>query len=108
MIWTVDVNGKKVSGVVVLTGKTFAPIGHTVVHLRLSDKRELYLSPGHKIADGRKAGNLRAGDRIEGVVVISTNLIPYMEEYTYDILPSGNTGMYFANGILLQSTLRVP
>lgn len=105
-VWTLDVNGKKVAGTVLLTGKTFVPVGHKVIHLQLSDGRGLYLSPGHKVADGRQTGDLRAGDILDNVIIVSANLIPYTEEYTYDILPSGGTGMYFANGILLQSTLR--
>lgn len=105
-VWTVDSTGKKIPGRVALIGKTFAPIGHTIVHLKLSDKRELYFSSGHKVADGRKAMELRAGDTLQGTAILSANLMPYTEEYTYDILPEGDTGMYFANGILLQSTLR--
>jgi hypothetical protein len=104
-VWTRDRNGKKVTGIVILAGKTFAPAGHKVVHIKLSDGRELYVSSGHKVADGRKSGELRAGDSLDGAIVLSANLIPYTEEYTYDILPSGDTGMYFANGILLRSTL---
>jgi hypothetical protein len=32
-------------------------------------------------------------------------LIPYTNGSTYDLLPSGPTGTYFADGILLRSTL---
>jgi hypothetical protein len=105
-VWTVDLNGKKIVGVVSVVGKTFVPVGHKVVHIQLSDGRNLYVSPGHKVADGRKAGELRGGDDLQGATVLSANLIPYTEEYTYDILPKGDTGMYFADGILLESTLK--
>lgn len=105
-VWTIDERGQKIASVIMLTGKTSAPVGHKVVHIQLSDGRNLYVSPGHKIADGRKMGELRGGDTLQDATVLSANLIPYMEEYTYDILPAGATGMYFANGILLQSTLR--
>jgi hypothetical protein len=105
-VWTIDKRGQKTEAVIILTGKTPAPIGHKVVHLRLSDGRNLYVSSGHKIADGRKTGELKSGDTMQGATVLSVNLIPYTEEYTHDILPSGYTGKYFANGILLQSTLR--
>lgn len=105
-VWTADKNGKKISARVLKTGKTFVRVGHTVVHLQLSDGRDLYLSSGHKVADGRYAGNLRGGDRLQGAMITSANLIPYTEEYTYDILPSGETGTYFANGVLLQSTIK--
>lgn len=106
-IWTVDEYGQKIKSAIMLTGKTRAPVGHKVVHIQLSDGRELYVSPGHKVADGRKAGELRGGDTLQGASVLSANLIPYTEEYTYDILPKGDTGMYFADGILLQSTLKI-
>jgi hypothetical protein len=105
-VWTTDASGKKVSGTVLLAGKTRAPATHKVMHIKLSDGRELLVSPGHKIADGRTAGQIILGDTIDNATVILANLVPYTQEYTYDILPSGETGMYYANGILLQSTLK--
>jgi hypothetical protein len=105
-IWTVDKTGKKVFGKVILAGKTLAPKDHKVMHIKLSDGREIFVSPGHKIADGRTAGQIILGDTLSNGTVILASLIPYSEKYTYDILPSGETGMYFANGILLQSTLK--
>ena len=62
-------------------------------------------SPGHPLADGRTLGSLGAGDSVDGVHVVSADLVPYSEGYTYDVLPSGATGQYWANGILLGSTL---
>jgi hypothetical protein len=105
-IWTTNRVGQKTEGVIVTTGKTEASVGHNVVHIKLSDGRELYVSSGHKVADGREAGDIQSGDILQGASVLSANHIPYTEEYTYDILPSGDTRMYYANGILLQSTLR--
>jgi len=105
-VWTTNKTGKKVSGTVILTGKTAVPSTHKVMHIKLSDGRELFVSPGHKIADGRTAGQIILGDTIDNAIVILASLVSYTEKYTYDILPSGSTGMYFANGILLQSTLR--
>jgi hypothetical protein len=37
--------------------------------------------------------------------VTGADPIPYTGEYTYDILPAGETGIYWANGIPLKSTL---
>ncbi|MFA5831605.1 MAG: Hint domain-containing protein [Candidatus Paceibacterota bacterium] len=105
-VWTVDKNGKKVFGTVILAGKTRVPGNHKVMHIKLSDGRELLVSPGHKIADGRKAGEIMVKSVIDGATVVLASLISYGEEYTYDILSSGDTGIYFANGILLRSTLR--
>jgi hypothetical protein len=105
-VWTVDKNGKKVAGTILLSGKTLVPSTHKVVHIKLSDGRELFVSPGHKISDGRSAGKIVLGDTIDGAAVILSSLVLYTEKYTYDILASGETGMYFANGILLRSTLK--
>jgi hypothetical protein len=37
--------------------------------------------------------------------VIGADLVLFSEEFTYDILPAGETGGYWANGIPLESTL---
>jgi len=90
---------------VVEVGSMQAPAGHRMVHLVLADGRELLVSPGHKTADGRPAGTLRQGDELDGSTITFWELVPYTEGRTYDLLPSGATGRYWANGILLSSTL---
>ena len=55
--------------------------------------------------DGRSLGTLAVGDGLDGARVIGADLEPAEEECTYDILPAGETGGYWANGILLKSTL---
>src|SRR5262249_59637138 len=67
--------------------------------------REVFASPGHPTADGRTLAQLQPGDALDGARVLSAKRIRYADEYTYDILPSGGTGAYWANGILLGSTL---
>jgi hypothetical protein len=76
-----------------------------VIHLILDDGRELWVSPGHPTADGRTAGELQAGDRLAGGRVIVAEPVRYAGAATYDLLPAGDTGFYWANGILLASTL---
>ena len=105
-VWTVDKNGQRVAGVILEAAKTPVPATHQVVHVVLQDGRELFVSPGHPTADGRTVGELTVGDTLNGHRVISLTLVSYSEGYTYDILPSGPTGLYWANGILLGSTLR--
>jgi hypothetical protein len=75
------------------------------VHLVLADGRELLASPGHRTADGRPLGSLAAGDVIDGAKIIRWELVPYADARTYDLLPAGPTGSYWANGIMLSSTL---
>ena len=103
-VWTTDAQGRRVVGVVLRTGHMEAPLGHEVVHLVLSDGRSVTVSPGHPTADGRTVGELRPGDRYDGAVVRSAALAPYTGA-TWDLLPSGATGTYFADGVLLGSTL---
>jgi hypothetical protein len=79
--------------------------GHMMVHVRLADGRELLASPGHRTADGRQLGSLATGDKLDGSGITLWELIPYAGDRTYDLLPAGPTGTYWANGIQLSSTL---
>lgn len=104
-IWTVDKAGHRVSGTVAKTSKVSVPPTHQMVHLVLDDGRELFVSPGHPTIDGRNVGDLVQGDLYDGASVASVKRVSYGERATYDVLPSGETGFYWANGILLGSTL---
>jgi hypothetical protein len=104
-VWTVDLEGRRVAGVVVALGAMSAPVGHRVVHLVLADAREVWVSPGHPTADGRRVGDLRPGDELDGARVVSAELEAYRGGATFDLLPAGATGAYWANGILIGSTL---
>lgn len=106
-LWTVDNAGNRVSGVVLKTSKVPVSPSHRMVHLTLADGRELFVSPGHPTSDRRTAGDLLAGERYDGAVITGVDRVSYGEGATYDVLPSGETGFYFANGILMDSTLRV-
>lgn len=105
LVWTVDAVGRRVVEPVLAVGKTAAPANHQMVHLTLADGREIRLSPGHPTADGRTAGELAVGDRLAGSVVAAAERVRYAGAATYDILPAGETGFYWANGIILGSTL---
>jgi hypothetical protein len=105
IVWTEDRNGRRVAEPVVKAGSMDAPAGHRMVHLRLADGRELLASPGHPTADGRALGSLVVGDTLDGSRVTWSELVPYAADRTYDLLPGGPTGRYWANGILLASTL---
>ncbi|HLE58567.1 MAG TPA: Hint domain-containing protein [Candidatus Limnocylindria bacterium] len=104
-VWTVDATGRRVAGVIEQVGSMTAPAEHRVVHLVLDDGRQAWISPGHPTADGRLVGDLRPGDLLDGATVLSAALEAYGGGTTFDLLPSGATGAYWANGILLGSTL---
>ncbi len=105
-IFTLNTAGKRISGVVIKTSKVPVSPTHRMIHLVLSDGRELFVSPGHPTTLGRTVGDLKPGSLYDGASVVATERVSYSEGATYDVLPSGETGFYFANGVLLGSTLR--
>ncbi len=105
-VWTADAAGVRVAAVVLELGSAFVPADHEVVQLALSDGRRVRVSPGHPTSDGRRVGDLRAGDRYDGATVTSAERVRYGEAATFDLLPSGPTGTYWADSVLLGSTLR--
>ncbi len=104
-VWTLDRLGRRVPAVVVEVGSMAVPSSHEVVRLALTDGRTVLVSPGHPLPDGRPVAALRDGDAYDGSVVTSADRLPYDGDRTFDLLPSGGTGIYWANGIELGSTL---
>jgi hypothetical protein len=105
LVWTASADGAQVAEPVLEIGSTLVPAGHLMVHLVLADGRELLASPGHRTADGRALGSLARGDSLDGSTINAWELVPYASDRTYDLLPAGPTGVYWANGIQLSSTL---
>lgn len=105
-VWTLSPDGRRVAATVAALGSVPAPQGHLMVELALSDGRTVRVSPGHPTIDGRAVGALAVGDRYDGATVARAARILYPDARTYDLLASGPTGMYWANGIALGSTLR--
>jgi hypothetical protein len=105
MVWTASADGRRIAEPVREIGSTLVPPTHLMVHLVLADGRELLASPGHRTADGRQLGTLGAGDHLDGSTITRWELVPYSGDRTYDLLPAGDSGTYWANGILLSSTL---
>jgi Hint domain len=104
-VWTMNAAGERVPGKILKLGNVNVPATHHVIHLVLSDRRELWASPGHPTADGQRLSDVKVDDWIDGARVILVERLPYAGSKTYDLLPSGETGFYWANGILLGSTL---
>ena len=105
VVWSTDGAGHRIRAVVLRVGRTPVPATHEVVRLVLADGRTVLVSPGHPTPDGGTVGDLRAGRRFDGSRVVSARRVPYAGGFTFDLLPSGATGTYFANGVLLGSTL---
>lgn len=104
-IWILTDDGRRVVGSVIAQGSTAAPPDHVVVRLVLEDGRAVTASPGHPLADGRLIGDLRPGDTVDGSRVSVAIREPYASTNTFDLVSSGETGVYLAGGIPLGSTL---
>lgn len=103
-VWTSDIHGSRKIVKVLKTTKIQVK-NHQMSRIKLDDGRQVYASPGHLLADGRPIGSIVVGDIVDGARVIIAELVPYQGDYTYDILPSGDTRTYWANGVLLRSTI---
>jgi hypothetical protein len=106
VVWTLDEQGARVAAPLVAIGSTPVPSTHEVVRIVLGDGRTVLVSPGHPTADGRQVGDIRTGDTLDGARVVSAQREPYSGGFTFDVKPMGARGAYWANGVLLLSTLR--
>ena len=97
-VWTLDRAGRRVAGTVIALGSTPAPVEHHVIHLTLTDGRTVTASPGHPLADGRTLAELRLGDTLDGSRVQALESMDYDALETFDLVVSGETGIYFAGG----------
>lgn len=104
-IWTLDERGVRVAARVLRTARTLVAMDHQVVRLRLADEREVIASLGHPDARGRAIGSLSVGDILDGSPIVLIETVRYDALFTFDVLPSGSTGTYWADSVLLRSTL---
>ena len=107
-VWTLNEAGERVPGTILEVGSVRVPSTHQVIHILLRDGRELWASPGHPTADHRILGDLKTGDILDGARIMLMERFPYQGAATYDLLPSGDTGFYWANDILMGSTMKKP
>lgn len=103
LVWSID-GGRRVAAPISVVGHTPTPLGHRVIRVVLADGRAVVASPGHPTADGRRIGELKIGDLLDGSRVTVMDVMPYAGN-TWDLLPLSSTGEYWANGVLLASTL---
>jgi hypothetical protein len=106
MVWTLDAQGKQVARPVVAVAAVPVSQQHVMVRLVFTDGRELWVSPGHPTVDGRMVVQLKSGSAYSGGNIERMETVSYADGITYDLAPAGDTGFYWANGVLLASTLR--
>jgi hypothetical protein len=103
-IFTLDEAGRRVEATIIYVNATPVSGVHHVIRLTLADGRVVTGSPGHPDGAGRTLGDLRIGDVLDASPVVSTETVPFAGDKTWDLLPSGNTGLYVADGVVLRST----
>jgi len=98
-------DGAVVAVPVVRTGST--PVrGHHVVRVTLTNGAVLQMSAGHPTGRGVPFGELEPSDAFDDLLgVRAVEIVPYLHDRTYDILPDSSTGTYFAGGAWVGSTL---
>lgn len=105
LVWSANLRGQRISEKVLKIRRAHVPADHPMVRLRLADGRELLVSLSHPLPSGQPVEMLAAGQRFEGTRVVSAARVRYGRPYTYDLLPAGPTHTYFADGVLMGSTL---
>ncbi|MGH2628894.1 MAG: hypothetical protein ACRDHY_19825, partial [Anaerolineales bacterium] len=106
LVWTLARDGRRAAAPVLLVAANPAPRGHTLLRLILSDGRVLSASAGHPTSTGRLLADLSAGGELDGSTILAIETVVYGGAFTYDLLPAGDTGFYWSDGVLLASTLR--
>lgn len=105
-VFTVDDFGvKQIAPILTMINVPVGP-NHLIANVQLENGKILKCSPMHPDAQGRQIGSLHSGDCLDGQTICNVTIIPFDRTSTWDILPSGETGYYFVNGILVGSTLR--
>jgi hypothetical protein len=105
VVWTVDGSGRMVPAAVDRVASRVTPGPHLMLRLSLSDGRVLTAAGAHPSADGDYLRQLRIGQHYDGATIASMAWISSTAPTTFDLLPAGATGAYWANGILVGSTL---
>jgi Hint domain-containing protein len=104
-IWTRGRDGSRQAAMVLKTTRRSFPHSFPLVRLVLEDGRRLTVSARHPTADGRQVGGLARGSLLDGSRVKTLTTVSEPAGATYDLLPSGPTGTYWADDVLLRSTL---
>jgi len=105
-VWSLDDSGKRIAAVIVKTAATPVPLSFRAVRIELSDGRSVTASPGHPTAEGRAIVDYQAGDMLDGTQVMKIDFINYESAMTFDFLPDSTSGLYWANKVILKSTLK--
>jgi hypothetical protein len=76
-----------------------------MVHAVITTGEHVDMSPRHPTVEGRPFSSLAIGSQLGDASIARLEIVPYAYAFTFDILPASATGAYFANGVLVGSTL---
>ena len=105
LVWTLDAQNNKIAMPVIKTVAVAVSGPHWMIHLVLHDGRQLLASPEHPAVDGKMLDQLTKNAAYDGATIDSVEIEAYTDAQTYDLLPAGPTGFYWANSIPMASTL---
>jgi hypothetical protein len=105
LVWSLDLEGGRIATSINQITSNQVPDGFRLTRITLADGRSLNASPMHPTAEGKSLGSYLAGDILDGSLVSNIEFIDYDQGYTFDILPDSPTYCYWANGVLLKSSL---
>lgn len=106
LVWSITASGQRMSVPIVKTTRRHVPDHTHLLDVALADGRHLLVSPNHPTASYVLFKYLRPGETLDGSTIMSIASVDYSGSYTYDLLPESPTGDYWANNILVGSTLK--
>ncbi|MBA3468450.1 MAG: Hint domain-containing protein [Herpetosiphonaceae bacterium] len=106
IVWTATPDGTWIAAPILRVSRSAVPPQHQVARVTLSDGRRVTASLRHPTSDGRLFAELNVGEQLDGGTISRIEQADYAHGWTYDLLPEGATGWYWADGVLLASTLR--
>lgn len=109
LVWTLD-HGARVAAPVARVGRADAPRTHVVRTIELADGRVLTASRTHPTCGAASAepatvGDAAVGLSLDGAKIARATDAGYDGGETFDLLPTSDSGCYWAGGVLLGSTL---
>lgn len=104
-IWTRNRDGARVVGIVELVSNPSVQKGHHLSRVVLDDGRVIVASPEHPLLGQKRMQDLQIGNDYDGAKVNDVQFLEYSGSSTYNVLPSGETGVYWVNGVPVTSTI---
>jgi hypothetical protein len=108
VVWSADRTGHRIRSTVLDVLRTPVAPTHEMLRLTLADGRVVQTDPDQPTPDGSLVSSLLVGQPFEGSFVVSARRVRYGGGFTVELLPSGPTQTYFANGVWLRSGLADP